>query len=56
MLCTDFGVKPCEVLLIDDDERNCIQAEKCGYRVLTIDDSLGFCLTRIRPPKSKVIF
>ena len=52
-LCADFGVKPSEVLLIDDCERNCIRAEKAGFRALTIDEDMGFSLQRIRPPRSK---
>jgi hypothetical protein len=49
-LCMDYQVEPHEVLLIDDDEHNCIAAERDGYFTIHVGGGRGFSLRGLRLP------
>ncbi|CEM01831.1 unnamed protein product [Vitrella brassicaformis CCMP3155] len=49
-ICADFGVKPNEVFLIDDDVRNCLDAMREGYPTLWVN-SPGFDFDKLKNPE-----
>lgn len=51
LVCGDFNVNPEQVLLIDDDRTNIIEAAKAGYLTLHVRKGLGLSFTSMSAEK-----